>query len=236
MHFSKRRKYGVIYADPPWSFRNWSAKGTGRNAVSHYDCLDFTALAALPVADLAADDCALFLWATDPLLPRALRSDPAWGFEYKTVAFYWVKLNSGQARCRFFHWPRLLDARQSGAMSAGHAGKPRVEPKMLGALSLKSVANIAASLIACGSGSSGWSARFPYLELFGRETKKGWDCWGKKRACSMRGSPRRDGSLRASWMRHPSQSHRRDWAVHNSEPTAVPAMNAISAWPVVGMT
>jgi len=92
--FSTRRKYGVIYADPPWSFRNWSAKGTGRNAVSHYDCLDFPSLAALPFADLAADDCALFLWVTDPLLPRGLELLKAWGFEYKTVAFYWVKLNS----------------------------------------------------------------------------------------------------------------------------------------------
>src|SRR5262245_58680673 len=52
--FSKGRRYGVIYADPPWSFRTWSAKGTGRSAVSHYDCLDFEQLAALPVADLAA--------------------------------------------------------------------------------------------------------------------------------------------------------------------------------------
>jgi len=93
-HFSTRRKYGVIYADPPWSFRNWSAKGTGRNAISHYDCLDFSALASLPVARLAADDCALFLWATDPLLPRAFELIQRWGFEYKTVAFYWVKLNS----------------------------------------------------------------------------------------------------------------------------------------------
>ena len=57
----KRRKYGVIYAEPPWSFRNWSAKGTGRNAISHYDCLDFQALTALPIATLAADHCALFL-------------------------------------------------------------------------------------------------------------------------------------------------------------------------------
>ena len=61
----KRTKYGAIYADPPWSFRNWSAKGTGRNAISHYDCLDFSALATLPVSDLAADDRALFLWTTD---------------------------------------------------------------------------------------------------------------------------------------------------------------------------
>jgi N6-adenosine-specific RNA methylase IME4 len=83
--------YGAIYADPPWLFRNWSAKGTGRNALSHYDCLDFDSLAALPVADLAADDCALFLWATDPLLPQAIDLMRAWGFDYKTVAFYWVK-------------------------------------------------------------------------------------------------------------------------------------------------
>src|SRR5262247_940721 len=52
----EHRRYGVIYADPPWSFRNWSAKGTGRNAVSHYDCLNFETLAAIPVAGLAADD------------------------------------------------------------------------------------------------------------------------------------------------------------------------------------
>jgi hypothetical protein len=46
--FSTRCKYRAIYADPPWSFRNWSAKGTGRNAVSHYDCLDSAKLASLP--------------------------------------------------------------------------------------------------------------------------------------------------------------------------------------------
>src|SRR5262249_33307864 len=90
----KRHRYGAIYADPPWSFRNWSVKGTGRNAVSHYDCLNLEALAALPVAELAADDCALFLWAVDPLLDKALELIRAWGFEYKTVGFYWVKQNS----------------------------------------------------------------------------------------------------------------------------------------------
>jgi hypothetical protein len=94
MPFSTRHRYGAIYADPPWSFRNWSAKGTGRNAVSHYDCLNFETLAALPVADLAADDCALFLWAVDPLLDKAFELIRAWGFEYKTVGFYWVKQNN----------------------------------------------------------------------------------------------------------------------------------------------
>src|ERR1700681_2782029 len=48
------------------------------NAISHYDCLDFKALASLPVGELAADNCALFLWATDPLLPRAFELILAW--------------------------------------------------------------------------------------------------------------------------------------------------------------
>ena len=94
--FAGRRRYRAIYADPPWAFQNRSDKGTGRNAVSHYDCLDFPALARLPVADLADDDCALFLWAVDPLLDRAMDLIRAWGFAYKTVGFYWVKLNPGR--------------------------------------------------------------------------------------------------------------------------------------------
>ena len=68
---SERRKYRVVYADPPWLFRNRSRKGEARNALAHYDCLDFPALAALPVPELAADDCVLLLWAVDPLLDQA---------------------------------------------------------------------------------------------------------------------------------------------------------------------
>jgi N6-adenosine-specific RNA methylase IME4 len=84
----KLHRYGVIYADPPWPFRNWSAKGTGRNAVSHYDCLNFEELASLPVADIAADDCALFLWPVDPLLARSE------GFF--TGLGYWTRANREQ--------------------------------------------------------------------------------------------------------------------------------------------
>ena len=45
----------------------------------------------MPVADLAAPDSALFLWATFPQLPEALRLIEAWGFTYKSVAFVWLK-------------------------------------------------------------------------------------------------------------------------------------------------
>src|ERR1700722_7750954 len=83
----KRLLYGGVYADPPWSFQNWSTKGTGRNALSHYGCLNFETLAAMPIADIAADDSVLFLWAVDPMLDKALELIGAWGFEYKTVGF-----------------------------------------------------------------------------------------------------------------------------------------------------
>jgi MT-A70 len=124
--FSTPCKYGVILADPPWSFLNWSAKGTGRNAISHYDCMDFSALASLPIANLAANDCSLFLWATDPLLPCAFELIQAWGFEYKTVGFYWVKLNTGSKHgASYFtglgYWTR---ANPEQCLLATH-GKPR---------------------------------------------------------------------------------------------------------------
>ena len=66
------KKYNVIYADPPWSYKVWSKKGAGRSAESHYPTMSISELCALPVADLAAKDSALFLWATFPQLPEAL--------------------------------------------------------------------------------------------------------------------------------------------------------------------
>lgn len=86
-------EYGAIYADPPWHFRNFSKKGTGRNAVSHYDCMSLADIKKMPVASMAAKNCALFMWVTDPFLNRAFEVMEAWGFEYKTVAFTWVKAN-----------------------------------------------------------------------------------------------------------------------------------------------
>ncbi|MGH6851358.1 MAG: MT-A70 family methyltransferase [Methylocella sp.] len=179
--FSKLRKYGVIYADPPWSFRNWSAKGTGRNAISHYDCLDPAALAALPVADLAADDCVLFLWAIDPLLPRALDLIRAWGFEYKTVGFYWVKLNSAPKHdADYFtglgYWTRanpeqcLMATRGKPPRKAKNVRRLVVEKRRQHSRKPDCVRERIEALV-----------DGPYLELFARETKPGWDCWGDQR-------------------------------------------------------
>lgn len=87
------KKYGVIYADPPYSYKVWSKKGAGRCAENHYSTMDIADICALPVADLADKECALLLWATFPNLPQAFELIKAWSFEYKTVGFVWTKRN-----------------------------------------------------------------------------------------------------------------------------------------------
>ena len=74
-------KYIVCYADPPWRY---SAKRVQGAAEHHYPTMSIEDLCALPVADLMAPDSALFLWATFPQLPDALRLIEAWGFD-KTI-------------------------------------------------------------------------------------------------------------------------------------------------------
>ena len=58
------KKYKTIYADPPWRFKNFSEKGEGRNAISHYDCLTLVDLKKLNISRYADKDCTLFMWVT----------------------------------------------------------------------------------------------------------------------------------------------------------------------------
>lgn len=88
-----KNHYKVILADPPWAFKTFSAKGLGKSADMHYSTMGFDEIKALPVQDLAAKDCALFLWITDPMLFHGHDLMKAWGFKFKTVGFYWVKQN-----------------------------------------------------------------------------------------------------------------------------------------------
>jgi len=83
-------KYGIIYADPPWSYNGQLPQ---RNPVPHYKTLETAEIARMPVQNIAGDNSCLFLWATFPKLYDALEVMKAWGFEYKTCAFVWIKQN-----------------------------------------------------------------------------------------------------------------------------------------------
>ena len=82
-------KFSVIYADPPWSFKTWSKKGMDRSP--DYPVLNGNDIYALDIDSIANDNSVLFIWATSPMLKQALTTIGAWGFEYKTIAFTWIK-------------------------------------------------------------------------------------------------------------------------------------------------
>jgi N6-adenosine-specific RNA methylase IME4 len=79
------KRYGVIVADPEWQFEPWSREtGMDRAADNHYPTSVTEVIAARDVPSIAADDCVLFLWATNPMLPHALLVMAAWNFDYVT--------------------------------------------------------------------------------------------------------------------------------------------------------
>lgn len=94
-------KYNIIYADPPWRFKNWSMaelakrgeKWARRNGRSPYPVMTTADICALPVGGLAAKNALLAMWVTDPKINEGLEVMTAWGFEFTTVLFYWIKTN-----------------------------------------------------------------------------------------------------------------------------------------------
>ena len=92
----------IIYCDPPWNYcatgqsiPSRSKKGQPYNAMRMIDIYDFK----LPEIN---KNCVLFMWATAPLMPEALYTIKSWGFEYKTIAFTWIKKNKKSTDTNFW--------------------------------------------------------------------------------------------------------------------------------------
>jgi N6-adenosine-specific RNA methylase IME4 len=144
--------------------------------------MDLPDIKALPVATLAAADCTLFLWVTKPMLPAGLEVMAAWGFEYKTVAFTWAKLNKRADPQRltsesFFmgmgYWTRanaefcLLGTRGQPTRLARNVRELVTSPLREHSRKPDEVRSRVSQLVPG-----------PYLELFARESAIGWDSWG----------------------------------------------------------
>lgn len=88
--------FSAILADPAWTWKPRSDKGLGKSAQRHYDCMSLDDIKALDVAGVAAKDCALFMWATFPMLPQALDVMAAWGFTYKSGGAWGKQSKTGR--------------------------------------------------------------------------------------------------------------------------------------------
>jgi len=177
-------RYGIVYADPPWHFSSKQLQKYQGSRFASLDSREYSTMrtgdiCALPVRDIVADDCALFLWVTDGHLEDGLQVIRSWGFRYVTIAFIWSKKTvTGKQVATLGAWTMkncevcLLGVRgnmlqqkisnreyqQVDAVRTNHSAKPsdvygRIE-------------RIFPSL--------------PRIELFARRRVDGWDAWGNE--------------------------------------------------------
>jgi len=179
------KKYQIIYADPPWEFgdrvvnRGHGGKFEALGDI-HYPTLSLDNLRRLPIRNITDSDCALFIWSTDSHIPNCLDLIDSWGFTYKTIAFYWLKMDKWNMKpvSNLGKWtqkniePCLFATR--GKMSqhlkdrsvcqlimfprAGHSSKPDI--------ARENIVRLFGDL--------------PRIELFARRKVEGWDCWGNE--------------------------------------------------------
>lgn len=180
------KRYREILADPPWRFKNWSMaelakrgeKWARRNGRSPYDVMDTADICALPIREIAAKDCVLFLWATYPKLEDALAVMRAWGFTYKTVAFTWVKKNPKGVGWKFGlgYWTRG----NPEICLLGTRGKPKRINKCVANLTISPVRDHSRKPDEVREKIVSLMGDLPRIELFARERIEGWDAWGNE--------------------------------------------------------
>jgi len=174
----EEKRYGIIYIDPPWAYRDKRNKHPRvcGGALSHYQTMDMESLMKLPVASLADTNCMLFMWATFPYFQEALDLIKAWGFCYKTLGFSWIKTNKINGKPFFgigFYTksncePCLIGVKGKPIKVSDSVSSVIISPREEHSKKPDIVRDKIVEL--CGD--------IPRIELFARQRTPGWSCWG----------------------------------------------------------
>lgn len=169
------KKYQIIYADPPWRYKDKS-KSHGGGAENHYSCMDINDICKLKVP--CEDNSVLFLWTTYPQLEESFKVIKSWGFKYKTGAFTWIKTNKdgsiymGMGRYTRANAEICLLATKGKGISRINASiyNTQLHPRLRHSEKPKSFKDDIVRLY----------GDLPRIELFARERTEGWDVWGNE--------------------------------------------------------
>lgn len=160
-------KYFILYADPPWQYQNI---GFDESAEQQYPTMSVEEICTLPIHNLITDRAVLFLWVTNAFINEGLKVCEAWGFEYKTN-FAWIK-SSGPSIGWFIksrHELLFIATKGEGLHPSEkfiswfefkvrrHSQKPDIVYEMVEKM-----------------------YPGPYMELFARQSRDGWDSWGNE--------------------------------------------------------
>ena len=165
------KRYRALVVDPPWQYRNKNTGGSMKSGASaKYPTMSLEEICALPVPNICERDAVLFLWGTTPLAEYPFEVMKAWKFKYKTK-IYWHKTGNlglgnwfrgqveeclvcvrGDVKAFHLQKPNFIQSK-----AREHSRKPEEFFQLIG----PAVENIN-----------------PKIELFARERRTGWDCWG----------------------------------------------------------
>ena len=179
-----RNEYNVILCDPPWSWVSYSGKQSAptKKTVSPYPVMTLEDMKNLPVPDIADKDCALIMWVIGSHIEQAINLGKAWGFEFKSDLFTWVKVGKHDPLVRpigmgkwtrkqveqAFIFTRGKPKRKSGGVrQLIEADEVIYEPKREHSRKPDCQYERIEELL-----------DGPYCELFSRTTRAGWDAWG----------------------------------------------------------
>lgn len=187
--FTKDKKYRTIYADPPWQFQNRTGKvAPEHKRLSRYPTMTLEDIMSMPISDITAEKCHLYLWVPNALLPEGLAVMKAWGFEYKTNLI-WEKIRKdGQPDGRGvgFYFRNVTEVLLFGIKGDNNRtlqpGRSQVNLLRTMKREHSRKPDEFVSLIeACSPA--------PRIELFARGTRNDWDMWGDQA----------DGSYEPTW-------------------------------------
>ena len=176
------QKFDVALIDPPWSYFGDQTKDGA--AAKFYGTLTDEEIYKLPVRDMLNERSVAFVWATAPRLDAALDSIKAWGLHYRGVAFVWVKTNKdgipiGARGVR----PSIVKPTCEFVLACSTVKKGRPLP-----IADESIRNTVLAPTTEHSAKpyvvhERIEALYPQasrIELFAREQREGWYCWGNQ--------------------------------------------------------
>jgi len=172
------KKYKIIYCDPPWKYGDVNTGGNFKSgSANHYLTMTVAEIEDVLLTVKKADNCVLFMWSTFPMIPDALEIMKHSGFKFKTVAFTWVKKTvNGKDVFGMGRWTRG----NPEICLLGIIGKPKAIDHSIPNLTYAEVGRHSQKPKIFYEKIEKLCGKLPRIELFARNTRKGWASWGNE--------------------------------------------------------